>query len=88
VLHVRTGLLWKCCSQKKKPNRSAMVQRDLLYLHLCGSEECHAALGELVIIELEEQQEKTIGPEKLKVIINSLKKTYLKAPFNRCCCCT
>jgi hypothetical protein len=67
---------------------TAMVQRDLLYLHVCGSEECHAALGELVIIELEEQQEKTIGPEKLKVIINSLKKTYLKAPFNRCCCCT
>ena len=28
MLHVRTGLLWKCCSPKKKPNRFAQRESD------------------------------------------------------------
>ena len=59
-----------------------MVQDGLATMELCGSAECHGALGSLVVAEWEARAER-ISSTKLKEITRSLKNFYLKEPFNR-----
>jgi hypothetical protein len=59
-----------------------MVQDGLATMHLCGSAQCHGALGNLVVAEWEARAEE-VSSAKLKEIANSLKTFYLKEPFNR-----
>ena len=63
---------------------TAMVQRDLIYLHLCGSDRLHAALGVLVVRDWTERQNvATVSKDRLLKITNSLKNFYLVPPFNK-----
>lgn len=59
-----------------------LVQGHLIALHSCGSEECHGALGTLVVEEFE-ARDKTLSSSKLADIISSMKGFYLVPPFNR-----
>ena len=54
-----------------------LVQGHLIALHRCGSEECHGALGALVVEEFE-ARDKTLSSSKLADIISSMKR-------NLCC---
>lgn len=58
-----------------------MVQDGLSTLHLCGSAECHAALGSIVVCEWEARA-KEISSPKLDEVALSLQNFYLQEPFN------